>query len=80
MSDDCVGPALTECPVCGAVGLPERIAVHHCVAFHARIAARRRQLSSTKDKQTSDHDPAAAIDSLGGGNANRAIQYLEEEP
>ena len=80
MSDDCVGPALRECPVCGVVGLPERIAVHDCVAFHARIAAQRRQLSSTKDKQTSDHDLAAAIDSLGGDKASRTIQYLEEEP
>ncbi|MDZ7770668.1 MAG: hypothetical protein U5K38_17165 [Woeseiaceae bacterium] len=33
MSDDCVGPALEECPVCGAVGLPERIALHDCAAF-----------------------------------------------
>jgi hypothetical protein len=80
MSDDCVGPALKECPVCGAIGLPERIAVHDCVAFHARIAVQRRHLSSTKNKKTSDHDPAAAIDSLDGGNANRTIQYPEEKP
>jgi len=79
MSDDCVGPTLTECPVCGAIGLPERIAVHDCVTLHARIAAQRRHLSSTKNKQTSGHDPAAAIDSLGGGKASRAVQYPEEE-
>lgn len=80
MSDGCVGPALTECPVCGAIGLPERIAVHDCVAFHAHIAAQRRHLSSTKNKQTNDHDPAAAIGSLGEGEASRTIQYPEEEP
>ena len=80
MSDDCVGSALKECPVCGAIGLPERIAVHDCVAFHARLAARRRQLSSTKNKQTSDHDSVTAIDSVGGGKASRTIQYPEEEP
>lgn len=38
MSDDCVGPALTECPVCGAVGLPERIQSHDCTAFCTRQA------------------------------------------
>lgn len=35
MSDDCVGPALAACPVCGAIGLPERIRVHDCLAFRA---------------------------------------------
>jgi len=36
MSDDCVGPALNQCPVCGAVGLPERIQAHDCAAFCER--------------------------------------------
>jgi len=36
MTDDCVGPTLQECPVCGAVGLPERIHVHDCPAFGTR--------------------------------------------
>ena len=36
MSDDCVGPTLDECPVCGAVGLPERIQAHDCLAFCER--------------------------------------------
>ena len=40
MSDDPLGPPLAECPVCGAIGLPERIAVHDCAAFRARRAAR----------------------------------------
>lgn len=31
MSD--IGPELKECPVCGAIGLPERIADHDCEAF-----------------------------------------------
>ena len=35
MSDDCVGPTLQECPVCGAVGLPERIQHHNCAVFCA---------------------------------------------
>jgi len=33
MTDDCLGPELRECPVCGAVGLPERIDDHDCQAF-----------------------------------------------
>jgi uncharacterized OB-fold protein len=28
-----LGPELQECPVCGAVGLPERIDCHDCAAF-----------------------------------------------
>ena len=36
MSDDCVGPTLKQCPVCGAVGLPERIRNHDCAAFCER--------------------------------------------
>jgi hypothetical protein len=28
-----VGAELRECPVCGAVGLPERIDAHDCEAF-----------------------------------------------
>jgi len=39
MTDDCVGPALAECPVCGAIGLPERILDHDCAAFRARTRA-----------------------------------------
>lgn len=35
MSDDCGDPPLEECPVCGAIGLPERIQVHNCPAFYA---------------------------------------------
>lgn len=27
--------ALVECPLCGAVGLPERIQVHNCLDFLA---------------------------------------------
>ena len=33
MTGDTLGPALEECPVCGAVGLPERIEDHDCGAF-----------------------------------------------
>lgn len=33
MTDDPVGPELEECPVCGAVGLPERIEEHDCEDF-----------------------------------------------
>jgi len=33
MTDTAVGSALEECPVCGAVGLPERIEAHDCSAF-----------------------------------------------
>lgn len=32
-SEDCVGPELRECPVCGAVGLPERIEDHDCESY-----------------------------------------------
>ncbi|MDL0118816.1 hypothetical protein PNQ29_03535 [Halobacterium salinarum] len=32
-TQDCLGPELQECPVCGAVGLPERIEDHDCLAF-----------------------------------------------
>jgi hypothetical protein len=31
---------LRECRVCGAVGLPERIADHDCDAFHRRQSRR----------------------------------------
>jgi len=30
MVDDLSGPELLECPVCGRVGLPERIMNHNC--------------------------------------------------
>ncbi|MDL0138889.1 hypothetical protein PNP85_05165 [Halobacterium salinarum] len=32
-SNDQLGPELKECPVCGAVGLPERIDDHNCQSF-----------------------------------------------
>lgn len=32
-ADDYLGPELAECPVCGAVGLPERIEDHDCRTF-----------------------------------------------
>lgn len=32
-TDDPVGPQLRECPVCGAVGLPERVRDHDCQGF-----------------------------------------------
>jgi len=35
MTDGPVGPSLQECPVCGAIGLPERIRVHDCAAFRS---------------------------------------------
>jgi len=53
MSDDCVGPALAECPVCGAVGLPERIHVHDCPAFRAR---RRGTTDTAATKELADDD------------------------
>lgn len=31
--EDTVGPELEECPVCGAIGLPERLDEHDCEAF-----------------------------------------------
>lgn len=31
-----LGPQLQQCPVCGAVGLPERIGDHNCTDFTAR--------------------------------------------
>lgn len=36
-SDEYVESLLEECPVCGAVGLPERIVDHDCRAFKQRI-------------------------------------------
>ncbi|MBP1953580.1 hypothetical protein J2752_000461 [Halarchaeum rubridurum] len=36
-ADDFLGDdQLAECPVCGAVGLPERIDEHDCESFLAR--------------------------------------------
>ena len=55
MSDDCVGPALKECPVCGAVGLPERITAHDCAAFRAHTRDHR-----TQDAPRAMTDGAAA--------------------
>lgn len=34
-----LGPKLQECPVCGAIGLPERITDHDCQAFIERQPA-----------------------------------------
>lgn len=39
-SDNQLGPELKECPVCSAVGLPERIKDHDCQSF---LEQRRRQ-------------------------------------
>ena len=33
MNDFLTNEQLAECPVCGAVGLPERIDTHDCEAF-----------------------------------------------
>ena len=52
MSDDPLGSPLAECPVCGAIGLPERIAVHDCGAFRARLRAR--QSPTTADPDAPD--------------------------
>ena len=54
MSDDCVGPALTQCPVCGAVGLPERIAVHECPAFRAWRASVTTDTEIKRDTPTTE--------------------------
>jgi len=35
-NDTCVGPALVECSVCAAIGLPEQIHERDCDAFRAR--------------------------------------------
>ena len=53
MTDDCVGPTLQECPVCGAVGLPERIAVHDCPAFRTR---RRVTTDTNATEEVADDD------------------------
>jgi hypothetical protein len=34
--DNYLGARLEECPVCGAIGLPERIEDHDCRAFLER--------------------------------------------
>ena len=62
MTDDCVGPALQECPVCGATGLPERIAIHDCAAFRARRAARQAPTTA-----------AAAADDTQGATPTKPI-------
>lgn len=36
MSEATEKAALRECPVCGAIGLAERIETHDCRAFRAR--------------------------------------------
>ena len=42
MSESTKKAALRECPVCGAIGLAERIAEHDCRAFLARREEARR--------------------------------------
>ena len=76
MSDDCVGPALKQCPVCGAIGLPERIAVHECAAFKIHAQS---HVSSTEDEHTSEYE-FAHVDSPAGEPSDRALQYPEEKP
>lgn len=49
MSDDPVGPPLEECPVCGAVGLPERIQDHDCAAFRSWRAGDKHGADNTPD-------------------------------
>lgn len=73
MSNSCVGAVLKECPVCGVVGLPERIAVHDCVASEGRTATQRRHVSDTEDRQISEDD-ATEVDSLNESKASRTIQ------
>jgi len=51
MSDP-VGPELKECLVCGAVGLPKRIANHDCQTFLAR--KRRRADAATPNQAHTD--------------------------
>ena len=48
MSDDPLGPPLEECPVCGATGLPERIAAHDCTAFRTYKRVQRSQHSTAR--------------------------------
>lgn len=40
--DDTLGPELQECPVCLAIGLPERIENHDCNTFLERLNQRSR--------------------------------------
>lgn len=54
MSDDCVGPALEECPVCGAVGLPKRIQQHDCAAFCERRDIPTPTSTAVADEATDD--------------------------
>ena len=54
MSEDCVGPALKQCPVCGAIGLPERIAVHECATFRQYLRRRSTQTDSASTQEPSD--------------------------
>ena len=78
MSNSCDGVPLEECPVCGVVGLSERIAVHDCVVSEARTATRRSDVSSTEDSHTSEDD-ATEADPLNEGKACRMIQGSEGE-
>ena len=72
MRDADTGPTLVACPVCDVVGLPERIAIHACVAAGAALPPRRGASTGsrsrhavppadleTDDEASSDVDAAA---------------------
>lgn len=80
MSEEPLGPHLEECPVCGAVGLPERIVVHDCVAFQTRIAARRDHTSSAENGGTNECDSTATTDSRWGDRVSGDTICSEEKP
>ena len=80
MSDDPIGPHLEECPVCGAVGLPERIVVHDCVAFLARITARRDHTLSAENGDANECDSTASTDSQYGDKVGSDTICSEEKP
>ena len=73
MSDSCVEAILEECPVCGVVGLPERIVVHDCIGSDGCTAAQRRHVSDTEDRQIREDD-ATEVGSLNESKASRTIQ------
>jgi hypothetical protein len=62
MSDDCVGSPLAECPICGAIGLPERVANHDCRAFRASTAAQWPATATTQPAETTDTEGTTADD------------------
>ena len=71
MSDSCVEAILEECPVCGVVGLPERIAVHDCIGSDGCTAAQRHHVSEAS--HTSE-DHAREGESLNENKASHTIQ------